>query len=100
VAFYFGRILTRLGVAYFNFFGCFNFFPVILLFVKSHQAEIIVVKRLIQELNNSMRREWELNLDHAIVITRSPFRPRCRLLKSCYLLSQLYVQVNGSAFPI
>jgi len=68
VALYFRRILTRLGVAviqvFFDYF--FDFFTINLLLVQSHQAEIIVVKRLIQGRNNAKLRQWELNLDHAM----------------------------------
>jgi len=50
------------------FYSCFfDFFSVNLLLIWNHQAEIIVVKHLIQGCNNMMR--WELNLDHMIVIT-------------------------------
>jgi len=53
VALYFGRVLTRLGVFHFEFFGCFfDFLLLDLLLVRSHQAEIIIVKRLIQGRNN------------------------------------------------
>jgi len=51
VALYFGRILIRSGAADFQIsfpVAFFDLFPVILLFVGSHQAEIIVVKRLIK----------------------------------------------------
>jgi len=51
VALYFGRIRTRLGVfQVFRLFSCF--LPLNLLLVRSHQAEIIIVKRLIQGCNN------------------------------------------------
>jgi len=54
-----------------EFFGCvFDFLSLNLLLVRSHQAEIIIVKRLIQDATT--RRGWELNLNHAMVITRSP----------------------------
>jgi len=48
VALYFGRIRTRLGVVHFRVFRL----PLSLLLVRSHQAEIIIVKRLIQGRNN------------------------------------------------
>jgi len=51
---YFGRIRTRLGVVHFRLFLIFDFFSVNLLFFRSHQAEIIIVKRLIQERNNDV----------------------------------------------
>jgi len=57
VVLYFGRIRTHLGVRcpFPSFFGCwFDFFPVNLLLVRSHQAEIIIVKRL-------SRSGWEFN---------------------------------------
>jgi len=43
-----------------------------LLLVQSHQAQIIIVKRLLQGRNNATRWGWELNLNHVIVISRSP----------------------------
>jgi len=54
VPIYFEPILTRLGVADFQASGWFfNFFPVILLLVRSHQAKIIIVKRHIHGCNNA-----------------------------------------------
>jgi len=50
----------------------FVFLLLNLLLVRSHQAEIIIVKRFIQGGNNVSDGWWELNLDHAIVIIRSP----------------------------
>jgi len=53
VALYFGRIRTCLGVVHFKFFSCiFDFLRLNLLLVRSHQAEIIILKRLIQGRNN------------------------------------------------
>jgi len=53
VALYLGRIRTRLGVVHFRVFRLFfDFLPLNLLLVRSHQAEIIIVKRLIQGSNN------------------------------------------------
>jgi len=54
VALYFGRIRTRLGVVHFRVFRLFLFDFLLpnLLLVRSHQAEVIVVKRLIQRRNN------------------------------------------------
>jgi len=50
-----------------------DFLPLNLLLVRSHQAEIIIVKHLIQGRNNvSDKGDWECNLDQAIMITRSP----------------------------
>jgi len=54
MALYFGRILTRLGIGDLQVFRLL--LPVYLLLVRSHQAEIIVVKRLIQGRNNVTRR--------------------------------------------
>jgi len=72
VALLFGRIRTRLGVVHFRVSSCFlDFLPPNFLLVRSHQAKIIIVKHLIQGLNNVCD-EDELNLDHVIVITRSP----------------------------
>jgi len=51
---YFGRIRTRLGVSISEFSGCFvDFLPLNLLLVRSNQAEIIIVKRLIQGRNKT-----------------------------------------------
>jgi len=48
VALYFGRILTRLRVTDFQVFWLIlRLLPSYLLLVRSHQAEIIVVKHLI-----------------------------------------------------
>jgi len=47
----------------------FDFLPLNLLLVRNHQAEIIIVKRLIQRRNNVCDEGWELNLHHAIVQT-------------------------------
>jgi len=53
VALYFGRIRTRLGVVHFGFFRLFfDFLLLNLLLVRSHQAEKIILKRLIQGCNN------------------------------------------------
>jgi len=53
VALHFGRIRTRLGVVHFRVFQCFfDFLPPNFLLVRSHQAEIIIVKCLIQGRNN------------------------------------------------
>jgi len=55
VALYFRRILIRLGVACFQVFRflLWFFFPVnLLLLFRSHQAEIIIIKRLIEGCNN------------------------------------------------
>jgi len=55
MALYYGRIRACLGVVHLRVLLCFfNFLPLNLLLVRSHQAEIIIVKRL------------------TIVITRSP----------------------------
>jgi len=60
VALYLGRIRTRL-LSIYVFFGCyFDFLPLNLLLVQSRQAEIIIVKRLMQERNNVS--DEELNL--------------------------------------
>ena len=58
----FGRIRTRLGVDHFPSFpvGVLTSSHVNLLLVRSHQAEIIVVKRLIQGRNNVTRVRVEL----------------------------------------
>jgi len=49
----FGRNFTRLGVVHFQVSGSFfDFLPVNLLLIRSHQAEIIIVKRHIQGRNN------------------------------------------------
>ena len=55
--FYFGRILTRSGVDHFPSFpvDVLTSSHVNLLLVRSHQAEIIIVKRLIQGRNNVTR---------------------------------------------
>jgi len=54
VALYFGRIRTRLGVVYFQALRLFfDFLPLNLLLVRSHQAKIIIEKRFIQEHNNA-----------------------------------------------
>jgi len=56
VALYFGRIHIRLRVSEFQVFRIFDFASVNLMLVfKSHQAETIDVKRLIQERNNATR---------------------------------------------
>jgi len=48
-----GRNCTRLRVVHFQFSGCFfDFSPPNLLLVRSYQAEIIIVKRLIQGRSN------------------------------------------------
>jgi len=44
VALYFGRTRTRLGVVHFRVFRFFDFLPLNLLLVRSHQAEIIIVR--------------------------------------------------------
>jgi len=64
VALYFGRICARLWNCHISeFSGCFSdFLPLNLLLVRSHQAEIIIVKRLIQGRNNVCD---EGPLDHA-----------------------------------
>jgi len=52
--------------------GCFFGFltlPLNLLLVRSHQVEIIIVKRFIQRRKQRVRWGWELNVDHAVVIT-------------------------------
>ena len=56
-ALYFGRIRTRLGVDHFPSFpvDVLTSSHVNLLLVRSHQAEIIIVKRLIQGRNNVTR---------------------------------------------
>ena len=58
----FGRIRTRLGVDHFPSFpvGVLTSSQVNLLLVRSHQAEIIIVKRLIQGRNNVTRLRVEL----------------------------------------
>ena len=58
----FGRIRTRLGVDHFPSFpvGVLTSSHVNLLLVRSHQAEIIIVKRLIQGRNNVTRVRVEL----------------------------------------
>jgi len=70
VMLYFGRIRTRFRVVHFRVFRFFDFLPLDLLLVRSHQAEIIIVKCLIQM--QRVRWGWKLNLVHVIVITRSP----------------------------
>ena len=59
-----------------------NSFPLNLLLVRSHQAEIIIVKRLIQGRNNGPG--CGLNPDHSIRVvvktTPLPIRPRWRLM--------------------
>jgi len=53
VALYVERIRTRFGLARFRVFWVFfDFLPPNLLLVRSHQAEIIIVKRLIQGRSN------------------------------------------------
>jgi len=53
VVLYFGRIRTLLRVVYFQISRYyFDFLPLNLLLVRFHQAEIIIVKRLIQGRNN------------------------------------------------
>ena len=61
-ALYFGRIRTRLGVDHFPSFpvDVLTSSHVNLLLVRSHQAEIIIVKRLIQGRNNVTRVRVEL----------------------------------------
>jgi len=50
---YFEQIRTRLGVVHFRGFRLFLYFLLLnLLLVRSHQAEIIIVKRLFQGRNN------------------------------------------------
>jgi len=51
---YFGRIRTRFRCCPFPSFSVcfFDFLPLNLLLVQSHQAELIIVKRLIQGRNN------------------------------------------------
>ena len=60
----------------------FEFFPLNLLLVQSHQAEIFIVKHLIQGRNNVTR--CGLKPDHSIRVvvktTPLPSRPRCRLV--------------------
>ena len=62
VRYNFGRIRTRLGVDHFPSFpvDVLTSSHVNLLFVRSHQAEIIIVKRLIQGRNNVTRVRVEL----------------------------------------
>ena len=61
-ALYFGRIRTRLGVDHFPSFpvDVLTSSHVNLLLVRSHQAEIIIVERLIQGRNNVTRVRVEL----------------------------------------
>ena len=58
----FGRIRTRLGVDHFPSFpvDVLTSSHLNLLLIQSHQAEIIIVKRLIQERNNVTRVQVEL----------------------------------------
>jgi len=46
----------------------FDLFTVNLLLVRSDQADITVVKRLIQERSNATRRGWQLYRDHTVKI--------------------------------
>ena len=81
-----GGICTCLGVSDDPMFlwVSSNSCPLNLLLVRSHQAEVIIVKRLVQERNNVTR--VELNPDHLIRVvvktTPLPIWPRCRLLYS------------------
>ena len=76
----FGRIRTRLGVDHFPSFpvDVLTSSYVNLLLVRSHQAEIIIVKRLIQGRNNVTRVRVELMILRVVVKTTPlPIRPRC-----------------------
>ena len=78
-----GGIRTCLGVSDDPMFLWIssNSCPLNLLLVRSHQAEIIIVKRLIQGRNYVTG--CGLNPDHSISVdvktTSLPIRPRCRL---------------------
>jgi len=68
---YFGRIRTRLGVVHFRFFRLFLWlFTTNLLLFRSHQIEIIIIKRLIQGRDNALDegRSWSYDCDHMIAI--------------------------------
>jgi len=68
VALYLKNSHSLKSYRYPSFPSIFDIFPVNLLLVRSHQTEIIVVKRLIQEHNNATKVGVELTLrdrDHS-----------------------------------
>jgi len=73
LALYFGLVRTRLGVVHFQFSGCFfDFLPLNLVLVRSHQAEIIILSALSKDATTcTMMAEVEprsRNRDHTVAI--------------------------------